>query len=496
MGWEPRRGGRRNQARDVPGDPGSARGVPSRGAPRDSPHGSPWPEEEHRRRQSAEESQSAEEWLQAFRVPQEGRPAATVSSPSRSRSRHPEAGQPPNTGLAVPPGSGRTAGYPAERYGRSRAGGQERGNGGASGPGEGFVRQRPSAEQPAARRIARPEAPPVQPRTPGLPGAGSPAAASEAYRPDRAGTAAPGPHTTSQASAGRVMRQPMELGRGVSQRRGPGPPPQADPRTALVPDERGPRGPEPGRAPSPGRHARTDPDAQRVRRPDEGARVRQDAAGATGSPHPAAAGARARESRMPPANRLNAPAQPPVPDRSRWVGRHAPHPAPSRPATTGTSPDDETVPLPVILGDRPAGRTAAIDRTAANGRDAVAREGPARQRAGGPTAASGRGAVVPERPASRRADGPRHGGSGSRRSPLAQKQAKLDQIEALYRTAGAIGEEALTRHFDQLSQRQYELIREYFEQAGLGRTGGSRGISAADPAPWVSARSTPFLPPH
>jgi hypothetical protein len=53
--------------------------------------------------------------------------------------------------------------------------------------------------------------------------------------------------------------------------------------------------------------------------------------------------------------------------------------------------------------------------------------------------------------------------------------AKMDQLKSLYRTAEAIGEEALARHFDQLSQRQRELIREYFEQAEFGRTGGGRG---------------------
>jgi len=75
-------------------------------------------------------------------------------------------------------------------------------------------------------------------------------------------------------------------------------------------------------------------------------------------------------------------------------------------------------------------------------------------------------------------------------------QAKLDQLKALYRTAEAIGEEALTRHFDQLSQRQRDLIRDYFEQAGLGRTSGGWGISDADSTPRVSPRSTPLPPPY
>jgi hypothetical protein len=47
-------------------------------------------------------------------------------------------------------------------------------------------------------------------------------------------------------------------------------------------------------------------------------------------------------------------------------------------------------------------------------------------------------------------------------------QVKLEQIKDLYLTAEAIGEDALVKHFDQLSERQRELIREYFEQAKLG----------------------------
>jgi hypothetical protein len=49
--------------------------------------------------------------------------------------------------------------------------------------------------------------------------------------------------------------------------------------------------------------------------------------------------------------------------------------------------------------------------------------------------------------------------------------AKLDQIKDLYLTAEAIGEDALDKHFDQVSQRQRELIREFFERSGP--SGGS-----------------------
>jgi hypothetical protein len=47
--------------------------------------------------------------------------------------------------------------------------------------------------------------------------------------------------------------------------------------------------------------------------------------------------------------------------------------------------------------------------------------------------------------------------------------AKLDQIKDLLLTAEAIGEDNLDQHFDQVSQRQRELIREFFDQAVPGR---------------------------
>ncbi len=49
--------------------------------------------------------------------------------------------------------------------------------------------------------------------------------------------------------------------------------------------------------------------------------------------------------------------------------------------------------------------------------------------------------------------------------------AKLDQIKDLYLTAEAIGEDALDKHFEQVSQRQRELIREFFTKSE--RPGGA-----------------------
>jgi len=45
----------------------------------------------------------------------------------------------------------------------------------------------------------------------------------------------------------------------------------------------------------------------------------------------------------------------------------------------------------------------------------------------------------------------------------------MDQIKDLYLTAEAIGEDALDQHFQLVSERQRQLIREYFDRAMPGR---------------------------
>jgi hypothetical protein len=50
---------------------------------------------------------------------------------------------------------------------------------------------------------------------------------------------------------------------------------------------------------------------------------------------------------------------------------------------------------------------------------------------------------------------------------------KLDQIKDLLITAEAIGEANLDRHFERVSQRQRELIREFFDRAMPGREPGA-----------------------
>ena len=45
----------------------------------------------------------------------------------------------------------------------------------------------------------------------------------------------------------------------------------------------------------------------------------------------------------------------------------------------------------------------------------------------------------------------------------------MDQIKDLYLTAEAIGEDALDKHFQLVSDKQRQLIKEYFDQADTGR---------------------------
>ncbi len=66
--------------------------------------------------------------------------------------------------------------------------------------------------------------------------------------------------------------------------------------------------------------------------------------------------------------------------------------------------------------------------------------------------------------------------------PAVPAQAKLEQIKDLYLTAEAIGEDALVKHFEEVSRRQRELIREYFEQSGVGPKGAAR-LLGDNPAP-------------
>ena len=52
-----------------------------------------------------------------------------------------------------------------------------------------------------------------------------------------------------------------------------------------------------------------------------------------------------------------------------------------------------------------------------------------------------------------------------------QAEAKLDQIKDLYLTAEAIGADALDKHFDVVSQKQRDLIKDFFKRSKSESTG-------------------------
>jgi hypothetical protein len=177
----------------------------------------------------------------------------------------------------------------------------------------------------------------------------------------------------------------------------------------------------------------------------------------------------------------------PSPHPDRWPER--PSPAPPEPsgrepvglplAVPGQDALDDTCPLPVILPGRgPAawqesrpGRPPGPPRIPASrtgtdpARPGLARPDLARPDLARPAAPAAESADVPASDSRARAV------AGSQALPDGEAaaraaRAKLDQIKELYLTAEAIGEDALVRHFDEVSQRQRDLIREYFKQPG------------------------------
>ena len=176
------------------------------------------------------------------------------------------------------------------------------------------------------------------------------------------------------------------------------------------------------------------------------------------------------------------------------------------------SPDAETTPMAIILGDRPATSVDSaapsheLDRRVAGEHAAGQRSrfpaaaipSAARPRMRGPfepannlapppaamasprsgvqvgSASGGSGAGVGDvagsragRDASDRSE-PSGSLAGSAASAASASTAKMDQIKDLYLAAEAIGEDALDRNFQLVSDRQRQLIREYFDQAVPG----------------------------
>jgi hypothetical protein len=125
-------------------------------------------------------------------------------------------------------------------------------------------------------------------------------------------------------------------------------------------------------------------------------------------------------------------------------------------------PDDDTAPLPVILPDRMPQEVAQSARMR-NPFEPIERSSPSLPRRtpqGDPDAGASSSTVpVP--------------GSAMASSVInAPTSEKMDQIKDLYLTAEAIGEDALGQHFLQVSERQRQLIREYFDHvAGRGVDG-------------------------
>jgi hypothetical protein len=201
--------------------------------------------------------------------------------------------------------------------------------------------------------------------------------------------------------------------------------------------------------------------------------------------------------------------------------QHAPRATPSesapdiavtKPARSDDGALDDTTPLPVIIDTSPPGPKAAEDEPHPAGqpvenqsapfsvfepapKKSVFEPGPKR-----PVFEPGPEAPERDRGSARGAP-PGDADRRAKADPLpAETQAKLEQIKDLYLTAEAIGEDALVKHFDQLSQRQRSLIGEFFERAGLGpsrtsaRLSGDSADDGASPPSGESTQDSASLP--
>jgi hypothetical protein len=165
------------------------------------------------------------------------------------------------------------------------------------------------------------------------------------------------------------------------------------------------------------------------------------------------------------------PSQPSSPASGSWFTPNPPsgpagytddrarHDPPGPPRGAGASepqvsPDDDTAPLPVVLPDKPAnGHPRGPFEPATRSPESLAAQEEA------PEPGRARAPKPPLPPP----------------EPAVPGGAKLDQIKDLYLTAEAIGEDALNQHFEQVSDRQRQLIKEYFDQAtGDRETGKAR----------------------
>jgi len=139
------------------------------------------------------------------------------------------------------------------------------------------------------------------------------------------------------------------------------------------------------------------------------------------------------------------------------------------------SPDADTTPMAVILGGKSPGQQSAATPAGPDDEPAA----PAVKRIRGPF-------EPPEKPdhveagtqspdwtadaTAADAAGETTMSVAARASVWSPAAAKMDQIKDLYLTAEALGEDALDKHFELVSDRQRQLIREYFTEAGETRT--------------------------
>lgn len=145
-------------------------------------------------------------------------------------------------------------------------------------------------------------------------------------------------------------------------------------------------------------------------------------------------------------------AAPIVPLPPAWPSPSTPADPPAFGPANGediAGPDDDTAPLPVILPDQVPPEAAQSARM----RD--------------PFEPIDRQAV----PLPRRVPQPDPTAAASSSQATNAGAAKMDQIKDLLLTAEAIGEDALAQHFQQVSERQRQLIREYFDQVAERGTG-------------------------
>jgi hypothetical protein len=95
----------------------------------------------------------------------------------------------------------------------------------------------------------------------------------------------------------------------------------------------------------------------------------------------------------------------------------------------------------------------------------------------------GPGLPQPEAAAAGHPEGPGSAAGYDDAEPAGEgSEEKLEQIKDLYMTVEAIGDDNVDKHFDELMQRQRDLISDYFKETGIGtgKSGAAQGRNPAD----------------